>query len=106
MRKENEMKTKVVRVGGTYRGWDVRAYWCGSYVEEDTRAVIDCWFAPGHFESWWRDATEEEEEYLERALGDAYWDLDYGRVYEETRVGTGAEDDDADWDDDDDCDEE
>ena len=106
MKKANEMKTKMVRVGGTRRGWDVEAIWCGSYVEEDTKAVIDCWYAPEHYESWWREATEAEEDYLEAVMGDAYWNLEYGQVYEEVRVGTGVEDDEADWDDDDDCDEE
>lgn len=103
MKNSNVLKTKVVRVGGTRRGWDVEAIWCGSYVEEDTKAVIDCWFAPEHYESWWREATEAEEDYLESVLGDAYWDLEYGQVYEETRVGSGLEDEDGEeWEDDDD----
>ena len=112
MKKANEIRTKELNVWAGARGQAcdrvVRAIWVGEEYEADTRAWYDCWFCPDCFPRISRDLTDAEDDYLERVLGDAYWDLPAGAVVLETREGTGDVDADADdWgDDDDDADEE
>lgn len=56
----------------------MKGYFCGCTYEEDTKALNAYYYIPDFGRGY--EATDEQEAYLEKTLGDEYWTLPWGTV--------------------------